>query len=123
MSVSLAFCSLQSHPTSNPPHHPTSPVRRTSLATFNTMILSRLLSGSPPKTVVMRTRNLRSMANCATVLRYGDYGDPLNVIERCEEPIPQPKDGEVLVKMLLASINPADINTIQGKYNYIATTQ
>ncbi|KAI8036516.1 hypothetical protein M5D96_010675 [Drosophila gunungcola] len=33
-----------------------------------------------------------------------------------EDTLPDPKDNQVLVKILAAPINPADMNTIQGKY-------
>lgn len=58
--------------------------------------------------------SLRSLGSGASALFYDDFGDPLTVIEQRELPIPQPKDGEVLIKMIMAPINPADINTIQG---------
>ncbi|XP_050298766.1 enoyl-[acyl-carrier-protein] reductase, mitochondrial isoform X2 [Anthonomus grandis grandis] len=46
----------------------------------------------------------------------GEYGDPLKVIQLTETELPDPKPDEVLVKLLAAPVNPADINTIQGKY-------
>jgi hypothetical protein len=57
----------------------------------------------------------RQMSVLATVLRYSEYGDPGTVVQKCEEQIPDPKAHEILVKTLAAPINPADINTIQGK--------
>ncbi|XP_053669638.1 enoyl-[acyl-carrier-protein] reductase, mitochondrial [Anopheles nili] len=58
----------------------------------------------------------RSMSVMAKVLRYKEYGEPANVLHLQEEPIPDLQDGEVLIKTLGAPVNPADINTIQGKY-------
>lgn len=55
------------------------------------------------------------MSCLASVLRYSDYGDPAKVIKLCTETLESPKDEKVLVKILQAPINPADINTIQGK--------
>lgn len=52
----------------------------------------------------------------ATKLIYKEYGEPINVINKETEELPEPKNREVLLKMLAAPINPADINTIQGKY-------
>lgn len=49
-------------------------------------------------------------------LIYCEYGDPVKVVQKEDSEMPQPKDGEVLVRMLAAPVNPADINTIQGKY-------
>lgn len=60
--------------------------------------------------------NRAMSSQTASVLRYTEYGDPLQVLRRHEEPLVPPKDAEVLVKMLLAPINPADINTIQGTH-------
>uniref|UniRef100_A0A182P7I4 Enoyl-[acyl-carrier-protein] reductase, mitochondrial n=1 Tax=Anopheles epiroticus TaxID=199890 RepID=A0A182P7I4_9DIPT len=58
----------------------------------------------------------RHMSVMAKVLRYGEFGEPGKVLQLQEEPVPDPKQGEVLIKTLGAPINPADINTIQGKY-------
>uniref|UniRef100_A0A182IT90 Enoyl-[acyl-carrier-protein] reductase, mitochondrial n=1 Tax=Anopheles atroparvus TaxID=41427 RepID=A0A182IT90_ANOAO len=58
----------------------------------------------------------RHMSVMAKVLRYGEFGEPAKVLRLQEENIPVPKDEEVLIKTLGAPINPADINTIQGKY-------
>lgn len=56
------------------------------------------------------------MSVVAQILRYKEYGDPAKVVEIAEETLQDPKDNEVLVKILAAPVNPADINTIQGKY-------
>ncbi|KAG5672627.1 hypothetical protein PVAND_002742 [Polypedilum vanderplanki] len=58
----------------------------------------------------------RRMSCLASVLRYSDYGEPANVIKMCKEQLEAPKDDNLLVKIVYAPINPADINTIQGKY-------
>lgn len=58
----------------------------------------------------------RHMSCVASVLRYSEFGDPAKVIKIQEESVSDPANGEVLVKTLGAPINPADINTIQGKY-------
>lgn len=50
-------------------------------------------------------------------LVYSEHGDPAKVLKRTVEPQPTPvKDDEVVVRMLAAPINPADINMIQGVY-------
>ncbi|RZB40445.1 ADH N domain containing protein [Asbolus verrucosus] len=49
-------------------------------------------------------------------LVYAEHGDPVKVIRKETEQIAEPQPDEVLVKMLAAPVNPADINTIQGKY-------
>lgn len=49
------------------------------------------------------------------------FGKPTEVL-RCEEYVlPEPKEGEVLVRMSAAPINPADLNTIEGTYGYKPT--
>lgn len=61
--------------------------------------------------------NLRRNMSClASVLRYAEFGEPINVIKMCSEEISSPKDDNLIAKILLAPINPADINTIQGDY-------
>lgn len=52
----------------------------------------------------------------AQVLKYEEYGEPCNVVKIVEEVIEPPTKSEVVVKILLAPINPADINTIQGLF-------
>lgn len=53
----------------------------------------------------------------ARKLFYADYGDPVKVIQKEEDIIHfENRNNEVLVRMLAAPVNPADINTIQGKY-------
>lgn len=55
------------------------------------------------------------MSCMASVLRYADYGEPGKVLKMCSEQLSSPENDKVLVKILLAPINPADINTIQGE--------
>lgn len=63
-----------------------------------------------------------STAVCSTFLRYTELGDPLQVLAKYTEPIEPPKATEVLLKTLVAPINPADINTIQGmRQNHFRT--
>lgn len=45
-----------------------------------------------------------------------EYGDPNKVIELESASIPEPDSYEVLVQMLMAPVNPVDINIIQGAY-------
>lgn len=51
---------------------------------------------------------------CSTFLKYSELGDPLQVLHKCTEPVGPIKSTEVLIKTLVAPINPADINMIQG---------
>lgn len=52
----------------------------------------------------------------ASKLVYSEYGDPIKVIHKEKEDVLEPETKQVLIKMLAAPVNPADINTIQGKY-------
>jgi len=52
----------------------------------------------------------------ATVAKYHLNGPPLEVVKLETEPLPALKDNQVLIKMLCAPINPADINMIIGNY-------
>lgn len=58
----------------------------------------------------------RSMSVVATKLVYSEFGEPAKVIKKVEEKLPVLTKNEVLVKILAAPVNPADINTIQGRY-------
>lgn len=49
-------------------------------------------------------------------LSYGEYGEPAAVIRLAEETIGDPGPGEALVRVLAASINPADLNLLEGTY-------
>ncbi|XP_028894998.1 enoyl-[acyl-carrier-protein] reductase, mitochondrial [Zeugodacus cucurbitae] len=58
----------------------------------------------------------RTTCICAQSLQYCENGEPADVLQLVELDISEPKMNEVLVRLLAAPINPADINTIQGKY-------
>ncbi|KAH8420998.1 hypothetical protein KR222_001596 [Zaprionus bogoriensis] len=58
----------------------------------------------------------RHMSVVAKSLKYTQHGEPQDVLQLVEDKLANPKDQQVLVKILAAPINPADINTIQGKY-------
>lgn len=47
---------------------------------------------------------------------YRQYGVPAETVEVVETPAVRPGAGQVLVDNILAPINPADLNTIEGKY-------
>ncbi|XP_075980527.1 enoyl-[acyl-carrier-protein] reductase, mitochondrial-like isoform X2 [Anticarsia gemmatalis] len=49
-------------------------------------------------------------------LTFNEFGDPLKVVEITEKNVPCLRNRDVLVRMIAAPINPADMNTIQGKY-------
>src|ERR1700761_6663996 len=48
-------------------------------------------------------------------LRIHRFGGP-DVVQFEDIPVPQPKTGEILVKVCAASINPVDHKTWEGKY-------
>lgn len=64
----------------------------------------------------------RHMSVVASILQYTGFGDPVKVITKCEEKLAAPINSQILVKILAAPINPADINTIQGKSNSLITS-
>jgi mitochondrial enoyl-[acyl-carrier protein] reductase / trans-2-enoyl-CoA reductase len=47
---------------------------------------------------------------------YHEYGDPASVLRVEQVELPEPQAGEVRVRMEAAPINPADLNTVEGKY-------
>ena len=52
----------------------------------------------------------------ASALVYSQYGNPLEVVELQEQELAAPQASEVLLEAKFAPINPADLNTIEGKY-------
>jgi trans-2-enoyl-CoA reductase len=47
---------------------------------------------------------------------YHEYGDPAAVLRVEEVELQEPQSGEIRIRMEAAPINPADLNTIEGKY-------
>lgn len=56
------------------------------------------------------------MSVIASKLVYSEFGEPENVMKIVQEELPAIQSDDVLVKVLAAPINPADMNTIQGRY-------
>jgi len=53
----------------------------------------------------------------AKVVRYEQHGQPKKVLQVVTEPLPsQLRDNEVLIRFVFGSINPSDINMIEGTY-------
>ncbi|XP_011161140.1 enoyl-[acyl-carrier-protein] reductase, mitochondrial isoform X2 [Solenopsis invicta] len=67
---------------------------------------------------LMSIRQMSAAVNAGYVksLFYKEYGDPVEVLQVTTQTIERPADDQVSVKWLLSPVNPADINTIQGKY-------
>ncbi|KAJ6626436.1 Enoyl-[acyl-carrier-protein] reductase, mitochondrial [Pseudolycoriella hygida] len=59
---------------------------------------------------------IRSMSVLSTYLKYSEYGEPVGVLKKFEETLNEPENDQVLLKILVSPVNPADINVIQGKY-------
>ena len=49
-------------------------------------------------------------------LRYHERGDPREVLQADEVPVPEPGEGEVLLEMLASAIHPSDLGLINGAY-------
>lgn len=69
------------------------------------------LTNSPGFKTLRQMRYLTSKQ-----LVYSQFGDPLEVVKFKECKVPDLGPTQVLVRMLAAPVNPADINTIQGEY-------
>lgn len=67
---------------------------------------------------LIRGSLLRSLVTLSSdEVVYSDHGDPRKVLHRVSRDLPSELGaGQVLVRMLAAPINPADINMIQGVY-------
>ena len=69
---------------------------------------------------VLRTgcgaRSFSSLPSTAKTLTYSQHGKPEEVVKLQTEQLPSLEKGNILVEMLAAPINPADINQIEGVY-------
>ena len=59
------------------------------------------------------------MRSSAVVLR--EFGAPCEVAQTGEVDVREPADGEVLLEVEYAPVNPADINVLEGKYGTLPT--
>ncbi len=73
------------------------------LGSFGVLKLSRLFQNA--------CRTIRTRA-----IVYDHFGDPMESLKLRDVEIGDPKEGQVVVKLLAAPVNPADINMIQGIY-------
>ena len=49
-------------------------------------------------------------------VQFEQFGDPASVLQFRDVEVPQPKSGELLVRMLLSPVNPSDLMTVRGVY-------
>ncbi|XP_072760655.1 enoyl-[acyl-carrier-protein] reductase, mitochondrial [Anoplolepis gracilipes] len=82
------------------------------------LALSISLTSRSVKNKLMSIREMSSVINtdCVKSLLYKEYGEPVEVLQVTTQTVEQLASDQVSVKWLLAPVNPADINTIQGKY-------
>src|SRR5262249_29207918 len=59
---------------------------------------------------------IHRMRKTIKAIVYETHGKPQDVLQIKTEPWPQPEADETVVEMRAAPINPADINSIEGKY-------
>ena len=57
-----------------------------------------------------------SIPKFGRAIRYHELGDPREVLEIEEIPVPDLDEGEVLIEMQVATIHPSDIGLINGSY-------
>jgi NADPH:quinone reductase len=50
---------------------------------------------------------------------YEEFGDPREVLQFREIEVPQPKSGEVLVRMIASPVNPSDLMSVAGSYTIV----
>lgn len=80
------------------------------------MLCRRIICGHGlqlQKTLCIQTKALSVKSS---FLQFGEFGEPHKVVQKYDVELDssQINENDVLVKMLVAPINPADINIIQG---------
>jgi NADPH2:quinone reductase len=55
-------------------------------------------------------------ANVAKSLRFNEFGTPSSVLRIEKIAIPEPGEGEALVQVRAAAINPSDIGNVAGRF-------
>jgi NADPH:quinone reductase len=50
-------------------------------------------------------------------IQFGHYGEPKEVLEVADRPIPEPGKDEVRVRVLLSPMNPSDLLYVRGRYS------
>ena len=49
------------------------------------------------------------------------FGEPVDVLEAADMPLPEPKAGEVRIKMILSPMHNHDVWTVRGSYGFKPT--
>lgn len=79
-------------------------------------MLTRLVTKNPIRlNATVNYCRSQPMSVLSSFLEYAECGEPGKVVYKRDVQLGTPKSNEVLVKILAAPINPADINVIQGK--------
>lgn len=52
---------------------------------------------------------------------FDQFGEPVDVLKVRDVPVPEPKPGQLLVRMLAAPINPSDLMVVRGSYARLPT--
>ncbi|XP_018563523.1 enoyl-[acyl-carrier-protein] reductase, mitochondrial-like [Anoplophora glabripennis] len=80
---------------------------------FSSVAQSRLLVKNILST---QTQKLLMGTSFPSKLVYSEHGVPSDVLRKENDNIREPKENQVLLKMLASPVNPIDINVIEGKY-------
>jgi len=76
---------------------------------WRTLIASRALFFLLPRVSVMKS------------VVFEQFGDPAQVLQVRDVPLPEPRWGEVRVRMIASPINPSDLMVVRGKYGRLPT--
>lgn len=80
------------------------------------MLFQRIVSRNKSQLSKILFTQTKSLSVKSSFLQFDEFGEPHKVVTKHEIELDSSniKDDEVLVKMLVSPINPADINIIQG---------
>ncbi|CAL8339541.1 unnamed protein product [Gadus morhua 'NCC'] len=88
---------------------------RTNFRSFSSVVLKRQVPCSPGP----RRMQPRFASGGCSALMFRRHGEPSQVVELETLELPSVGANDVLVRMLAAPINPADINMVQGTYAFL----
>jgi len=55
-------------------------------------------------------------------IQFTRHGEPIDVLEVADKPLPEPGENEVRVRILLSPINPSDLLYVRGEYSGVVAT-